>query len=168
MRAACKKKMERNEIVCFYCTQSDIFLRGIARINRGNKNKLRTFQPQKWKKIKNSQSQTKVTGSYKKKESNIRFWASTSLKYIHPVQKQTPEVFYEKMKTPVPSLYFNKVGLATLLKKNLSGTGVILWILRNFQEHLFTEHLWTAAFTSGSLVHSNRTMSCTDALYGWW
>ena len=49
--------------------------------------------------------------------SNIRFWASTSLNYIHPVQKQTPEVFYEKMKTPMPSLYFNKVGLATLLKK---------------------------------------------------
>ena len=48
---------------------------------------------------------------------NIRFWASTSLNYIHPVQKQTPEVFYEKMKTPMPSLYFNKVGLATLLKK---------------------------------------------------
>ena len=67
MCAAWKKKNERNEIVCFYCTQSDILLCGIARFSRGNKNKLRTFQPQKWKKIKNSQPQTKFTGSYKKK-----------------------------------------------------------------------------------------------------
>ena len=42
--------LERNEIVCFYCIQSDILLCGIARFSRGNKNKLRTFQPQKWKK----------------------------------------------------------------------------------------------------------------------
>ena len=31
------------------------------------KNKLRTFQPQKLQKIRNSQPQTKFTGSYKKK-----------------------------------------------------------------------------------------------------
>ena len=31
------------------------------------------------------------------------------------------------------SFFFNK------------GTGVFLWILRNFEEHLFTEHLWTTA-----------------------
>ena len=37
------------------------------RFSRGNKNKLRTFQPQIWKKIKNSQPLTKFTGSYKKK-----------------------------------------------------------------------------------------------------
>ena len=43
------------------------FFCGIARFSRGNKNKLRTFQPQKWKKIKNSQPQIKFTGSYKKK-----------------------------------------------------------------------------------------------------
>ena len=66
MCAAWKKKNERNEIVCFYCTQSDI-LCGIAKFSRGNKNKLRTFQPQKWKKSKNSQPQTKFTGSYKKR-----------------------------------------------------------------------------------------------------
>ena len=65
MCTAWKKKNERNEIVCFYCTQPDIFLCGIARFSPGNKNKLRTFQPQKWKK-KNSQPQTKFTGSYKK------------------------------------------------------------------------------------------------------
>ena len=29
-----------------------------------------------------------------------------------------------------------------------SGTGVFLWILWNFQEHLFTEHLWTTASES--------------------
>ena len=56
MCAAWKKKNERKEIVCFYSTQSDILLCGIAMFSRGNKNKLRTFQPQ-----------TKFTGSYKKK-----------------------------------------------------------------------------------------------------
>ena len=53
--------------MCFYSTQSNILLCGITKFGRGNKNKLRTFQPQKWKKIKNSQPQTKFTGSYKKK-----------------------------------------------------------------------------------------------------
>ena len=67
MCAAWKKKNERNEIVCFYCTQSEILLCGIARFSRRNKSKLRTFQPQKWKKIKNSQPQTKFAGCYKKK-----------------------------------------------------------------------------------------------------
>ena len=62
-----KEKNEKNEIVCFYCTQSDILHCGIARFSRGNKNKLRIFQSQKWKKIKNSQPQTKFTGSYKKR-----------------------------------------------------------------------------------------------------
>ena len=76
MCAAWKKKNERNEIVCFYCTQSDILLCGIAKFSRGNKNKLRTFQPQKWKKIKNSQPQTKFTGSYKKKECIYIYWNS--------------------------------------------------------------------------------------------
>ena len=38
--------------MCFYYTQSDILLCGIARFSRGNKNKLRTFQPQKWKKLR--------------------------------------------------------------------------------------------------------------------
>ena len=61
----CLKENERNEIVCIYCTQSGI-LCGIAKFSRGNKNKLRTFQPQKQKKIKNSQPKTKFTGSYKK------------------------------------------------------------------------------------------------------
>ena len=71
MCAAWKKKNERNEIVCFYCTQSDIFYCGTARFSRGNKNKLRTFQPQKWKRIKNSQPQTKSNGSYKKKNRSV-------------------------------------------------------------------------------------------------
>ena len=69
-----KKKNERNEIVYFYRTHSDILLYGTARFSRGN-NKL-TFQPQKWKKIKNSQPQTKFTGSYKKKECIYIYWNS--------------------------------------------------------------------------------------------
>ena len=51
---------------CFYSTQSDILLCGNARFSRGNKNKLRTFQPYKEKK-KNSQPQTKFTGPHKKR-----------------------------------------------------------------------------------------------------
>ena len=58
-------------MVCFYHTKSDILLCGIARFSRGSKNKLKTFQPQKGKNFKNSQSQTKFTGSYKKKECKI-------------------------------------------------------------------------------------------------
>ena len=50
--------------MCFYRTQSDILLCGIARLSRGNKIKLRTFQSQKGKKNKNSQPETKFTGSY--------------------------------------------------------------------------------------------------------
>ena len=40
----------------------------MARFSRGNKNKLRTFQSQKRKKIKYGQPETKFTDSYKKKE----------------------------------------------------------------------------------------------------
>ena len=64
--ALLERKRMKEMKVCLYCTQSDILLCGIARFSRRNKNKLRTFQPQKWKKIKNSQPQTKFTGSYKK------------------------------------------------------------------------------------------------------
>ena len=67
MCAASGKKNERNKIVSFYCTQSDILLCGIAKFSWGNKNKLRTFELQKWKNIKNSQPQTKFTGSYRKR-----------------------------------------------------------------------------------------------------
>ena len=45
------------------------------------------------------------------------------------------------------SLFFNKVASlspATLLKKDF-GTGVFLWILQNFLEHFFTEHLQVTA-----------------------
>ena len=63
----CAVSKKKNEKVCFYRTQSDILLCIIARFSRGNKNKLRTFPPQKGKKIKNSQPQAKFTGSYKKR-----------------------------------------------------------------------------------------------------
>ena len=38
--------------MCFYRTQSDILLCGIARFSRGNKNKLRSFQLQKGRKLR--------------------------------------------------------------------------------------------------------------------
>ena len=55
------------------------------------------------------------------------------LKKFSKIQRKTPEL---------KSLFKKVEGLkpATLLKMN-SSTGVFLWILRNFQEHLFTEHL---------------------------
>ena len=48
-------------------------------------------------------------------------------------------------RTPLlESLFHKAAGLrpAILLKRHFS-TGVFLWILKNFWEHLFTEHLWT-------------------------
>ena len=68
-----KEKEERNEIVCFYCTQSDIFLCGIARFSQENKNKLRTFEPQKWKRIKEQPASNKIYRFLYKKEC-IYFW----------------------------------------------------------------------------------------------
>ena len=62
-----KEKNERNEIVCFYCTQSDILFCRIARFSQGNKNKLRTYQPQKWKKLRTASLKQNFTGSYKKR-----------------------------------------------------------------------------------------------------
>ena len=78
------KKNERNEIVCFYCTQSDI-LCGIARFSWGNKNKLRTFQPQKWKKNQNSHPQTKFTGSCIKKECIPKITSANLCISIHDI-----------------------------------------------------------------------------------
>ena len=60
-----KEWKKLNSVILLYSLWH--FFCGIARYIRGNKNKLRTFQPQKWNKIKNSQSQTKFTGSYKKR-----------------------------------------------------------------------------------------------------
>ena len=63
--------LERNRMkemkYCVFIVLSLIFFCGIARFSRGKKNKLRTFQPQKWQKIKHSQPQTRFTGSSKKK-----------------------------------------------------------------------------------------------------
>ena len=37
--------------------------------------------------------------------------------------------------------------------KKYSGTGVFLWILRNFSEHLFTEYLWaTSSYIPGNIL----------------
>ena len=46
------------------------------------------------------------------------------------------------------SLFFNKVA-------GDSDTGVFLWILRNFYEHLLTVYLWTAAFRKPSFFIMN-------------
>ena len=154
MCAAWKKKNERNEIVCFYCTQSDILLCGIARFSRANKNKLRTFQSQKWKKIKSSQPQTKFTGSYKKRvyfEEHL--WMSASKLYLKRdyntgvflwtlLFKNTYFVVDLRMagsKTPIQESLFNKVASVTAWKHLIvlerdPSKGIYLWILWNFKE----------------------------------
>ena len=83
MRAAWRKKNERNEIVYFYCTQSGILLCSIARFSRGNKTKLRKCQSQKWKKIKNSQPQKKLLVLIKKectKKTYDLLWSMSMVK----------------------------------------------------------------------------------------
>ena len=52
--------------MCFYRTKSDILLCGIARFSRGNKNKLRTFQPQKGKKLRTASLKQKLLVLIKK------------------------------------------------------------------------------------------------------
>ena len=82
MCAAWKKKNERNEIVCFYCTQSDIFLCGIARFSWANKDKLRTFQPQKWKKLRTASLKQNLLVLIKKKECNQGFIQTVSQMFL--------------------------------------------------------------------------------------
>ena len=70
-------------------------------------------------------------------------------------------------KTPVLESLFNKVaGLipATLLKRDAIA-GVFMWNLRNFEEHLFEDHLQTTASDqiSFSFLHG-RTFSWPTAL----
>ena len=60
---------------------------------------------------------------------------------ILKIQKQPPEVLYLKR----CSLKFRKICRITPVPECFSDTGVFLWILRNFKEHLFTENLWVTA-----------------------
>ena len=154
MCAAWKKKNERNEIVCFYCTQSDILLCGIARFSWGNKNELRTFQPQKWKKIKSSQPQTKFTCSYKKRvyfEEHL--WMSAFKLYLKRhyntgvflwtlLFKKTYFVVDLRMvgsETPIWGSLFDEVA-SMMAWKHLTAwerdpsKGIYLWVLWNFKE----------------------------------
>ena len=146
MCAAWKKKNGSNEIVCFYCDQSDILLCGNARFGWGNKNELRTFHTQNWK--------TKFTGSYKKRlyfEENL--WMSASKLYLKrdyntgvflwtQLFKNTYFVVDLRIvgsKTPIRESLFNKVASVTawkhltVLEKDPS-KGIYLWILWNFEE----------------------------------
>ena len=66
---------------------------------------------------------------------------------------------------------FNKVRLATLLKRN-SSTGVFLWILRNFKNTYFQKYLRTASsFVSFYPFHScllECTLTCDLCLSCWY
>ena len=58
-------------MMCVFCNNLTFFFVAKQGTVEKIKNKLRTFQPQKLPKIKNSQPQTKFTGSYKKKSEFI-------------------------------------------------------------------------------------------------
>ena len=68
------------------------------------------------------------------------------------------------MKTPVLESLFNKVAClrsSTLLKRD-SNTGVLLWILRNFQEQLFLKKTFGEYFCMTSLyTKKNNTKNKT-------
>ena len=154
MCAAWKKENERNEIVFFYCHQFDILLCGITRFILGNKNELKTFQPQKWKKIISSQPQTKFTGSYKKRVCfEEHLWMTASKLYLKRdyntvvflwtlLFKNTYFVVDLRMagsKTPIQESLFNKVASVTAWKHLIvlerdPSKGIYLWILWNFKE----------------------------------
>ena len=96
-----------------------------------NKNELKTFQSQKWKKIKSSQDETKFTGSYKKRvyfEEHL--WMSASKLYLKRdyntgvflwtlLFKNTYFVVDLRMagsETPIRASLFNKVKSVTVWK----------------------------------------------------
>ena len=126
MYAAWKKKNERNEIVCFHCTQSDILFCSIARLSRGNKNKLRTFQSQKRKKIKNSQPQTKFIGSYKKRAYCV------NVVNIKPIYLYIRGLFKNKI------YYWDKIYLyfCCITQQNIKMRHVLGWSNKNCRSFL--------------------------------
>ena len=170
MCAAWRKKSERNEIVCFYRTQSDILLCGIARFSRGNKNKLRTFQPQKWKKIKNSQLQTKFTGSYKKKSVKSRahsfatdsglYWiASWHLLETNLYTKDVNWTYMKRIKDAQDFFWTSYVRSIYVLCP-----GEILWIkyenwkTNEYQKVSYNENNYSATFQQPNIYHVTVTL----------
>ena len=67
---------------------------------------------------------------------------------LSPYRSSRPEVFYE-----------NRSYACSFIKKE-TGTGVFLWILRNFAKHLFTEHLWTTAFVLIEITFGSPDLHC--------
>ena len=154
MCAAWKKKNERNEIVCFCCTQSGILLCGIARFSWENKNELRTFQSQKWKKLRAaSLKQNLLVLINKRVYFEEHLWMSASKPYLK--RDYNPGVFLWTLlfkntyfavdlqmassEKPLRGSLFNKVASVmawthlTVLEKNPS-KGIYLRILWNLKE----------------------------------
>ena len=106
------------------------------------------LNPDIWSKILLGRSKNTSNGyifSFFLQTVNSLFPPFESWYFIKPVilQKQLPELFYKKTIftgnhlcwSPV-LMKFHAFRPATLLKRD-SNRGVVLWILRNFQEHLF-------------------------------
>ena len=61
-----------------FLKEKDILLCGITRFSRGNKNKLRTFQPQKWKKLRTASLKQNLLVLIKK-----RVWCHRKLIFLN-------------------------------------------------------------------------------------
>ena len=93
-----ERKKESLEMMCVFCNNLTFFLVAKQGTVEKIKNKLRTFQPQKWKKIKNSQPQTKFTGSFIKKNNRAKISGNSDeflcslvkrlkIKFLHPMKR---------------------------------------------------------------------------------
>ena len=65
-----KEKNERNEIVCFYCTQSYILLCGIAMFRRGNRTNQENFSLKNETKLRTASLKQNLLVLIKKKSVN--------------------------------------------------------------------------------------------------
>ena len=104
--------------------------------------------------VKQALQMTNLNFSWQQRHSNpqplfVKEWQWTVVTdYNYNIrQKQSPEVFYKKRcslkfrkihrKTPLPFLVKLHASGLHFFKKRDCGTYVFLWILGNFQEHLF-------------------------------
>ena len=81
------------------------------------------------------------------------------------LEAATEGVLWEKLFLKISQYSKERFRPATLLKTG-SNTGVFLWILRNFQEHLFrrTSALWAAASVLTLLLNSDNLLTGYEQL----
>ena len=87
-------------MVCLFCNNLTLFFVAKQGTVVKIKNKLRTFQPQKLQKIKNSQPQTKFTGFYKKRECKCEEVLSGKHHFLQHLLKKC-NTYFPKMRFPI-------------------------------------------------------------------